>query len=263
MRKSLTIITLAFLACAAVYFAPSCSETENGAIGTTENTANALAVLDDTISPYAIPADTPLDSMPDDGCIKLRVCPPPGYLAKVFNDSNYLHYEAAEHLGIDPITAENLNAEPRRPLHRIMSCRQFYVADLSHSYPFLVPEASKLLHEIGQAFNDTLQARGGGDYRLKVTSLLRTNCSIHRLRRVNRCAVDSSAHRFGTTFDISYTRFMLTDTGGVYRTQEDLKNLLAEIIWSYRQQGRCYVKYERKSGCFHITTRPLPNDKKI
>jgi hypothetical protein len=48
---------------------------------------------------------------------------------------------------------------------------------------------------------------------------------------------------------------MLDKKGGVNRRQEDLKNLLAEVIYAVREEGKCYVKYERKSGCFHITTR--------
>ena len=62
-------------------------------------------------------------------------------------------------------------------------------------------------------------------------------------------------HRFGTTFDISYTRFMLNRLGGTYRTQEDLKNLLAEVLFAMRNEGKIYVKYERSTGCFHITAR--------
>jgi hypothetical protein len=115
--------------------------------------------------------------------------------------------------------------------------------------------ALDLLTEIGRRFNDSLKQRGGGDYRLKVTSLLRTPTTVKRLRRVNRCATDSSAHQFGTTFDISYTRFVC-DKFTVNRTQEDMKNLLAEILLDLRDANRCHVKFERFSGCFHVTTRP-------
>jgi hypothetical protein len=195
------------------------------------------------------------DSMPDNDCVRMKVHGVGGPLAKVFNDSNYLHYDVAKRLGIDPIDNDADAWNVKRPIVRIKSCPEYYVADLTHSIPYLIPSASDLLSEIGHRFNDTLKARGGGNYRLKITSLLRTNSSVKRLRRVNRCAVDSSAHRFGTTFDISYTRFMLDKKGGVNRTQEDLKNMLAEVIYAVRKEGKCYVKYERKSGCFHITTR--------
>ena len=219
---------------------------------TPENTARALEVIADNVpNPY----DNCLDTMPSDGCLKLPVRGVGGYLAKVFNDSNKYHYAEAERLGIQPIRSDRDLRELRQPLMRIKSTPEYFVAELHHSYPYLVPIAAERLAEVGRRFNDSLQARGGGDYRLKVTSLLRTDHSVKRLRRVNRASVDSSAHRFGTTFDISYTRFMLTRKGGVHRTQEDLKNLLAEVLFAMRNEGKCFVKYERFSGCFHITAR--------
>ncbi len=217
-----------------------------------ETTGDALQII------YAADSsrwDNCYDSMPDHDCVRIKLKGVGGPLAKVFNDSNYLHYDIAKKLGIDPIDNDKDAWNIKRPIVKIKSCPEYYVADLTHSIPYLIPEAADLLSEIGHRFNDTLRSRGGGSYRLKITSLLRTNSSVKRLRRVNRCAVDSSAHRFGTTFDISYTRFMLDKKGGVNRTQEDLKNMLAEVIYAVRQEGKCYVKYERKSGCFHITTR--------
>ena len=118
-----------------------------------------------------------------------------------------------------------------------------------------MPEASRLLHDIGQAFNDSLQARGGGAYRLKVTSLLRTPATVSRLRRVNRNATGESAHSYGTTFDISYSKF-ICDNDSLPRTFEDLKNLLGEVLLRFKQEGRCYVVMERRQACFHITARP-------
>ena len=85
-----------------------------------------------------------------------------------------------------------------------------------------------------------------------VTSLLRTPHTVKRLRRVNRNAVDSSTHQFGTTFDISFTRFHNLDRSKV-TADEDLKNLLGEVLLDMRDNKRCLVKYERKGGCFHIT----------
>ena len=193
--------------------------------------------------------------MPDKGSIKLKLNYPGGQLRELFCDSNYLHYAAGEKLGIEPLIHDKINWPLRRPLEKVKSTRLYYLDDLQHSYPYLVPEAKALLDEIGTRFHDTLQARGGGPYRLKVTSLLRTRHSVSKLRKVNRASVDSSSHLFGTTFDISFTNFPYSG-GEPHRTQEDLKNLLAEILYDLRQNGRCYVIYEHKPGCFHITTRP-------
>ena len=199
------------------------------------------------------PFDAHFDSMPPGG-IKMRITSP-GVLGRVFNDSNYRHLEAATTLGIEPIADMKDIWHASRPLVRIRSNRYYFVDKLTHSLPFLVPEAAELLEDISRSWVDSLKARGGGDYRLKVTSVLRTPATVKKLRRRNRNAVDSSAHCHATTFDISYAKF-ICDSVTTPRTQEDMKNLLGEVLNSFRNQGRCYVKYERKQGCFHITARP-------
>lgn len=194
------------------------------------------------------------DKMPDKGSIKLRLNYPGGTLRELFNDSNKYHYAVAEERGIEPMTDNELSLPMKTELVRVHSTEYYMLDDLRHSYPFLTSGAHELLDEIGKRFHDTLQNRGGGPYRLKVTSLLRTRKSVNKLRRVNRASVDSSAHLFGTTFDISFTNFPY-DGGNPHRTQEDLKNLLAEILYNLRQEEKCYVIYEHKPGCFHITAR--------
>lgn len=200
------------------------------------------------------PYDRHMDMMPDDGCVKMKINPLGGTLGLVFNDSNYVHLEEAERIGIHPIETLADVWRVRRPVCHIKSCREYVVDSLTHSLPYLVPEAADLLKEIGARFNDSLQARGGGSYRLKVTSVLRTKNGIKKLRRRNGNAVEASAHQFGTTFDISYAKF-ICDSVTVNRTQEDLKNLLGEVLKAIRDEGGCYVKYERKQACFHITAR--------
>lgn len=197
----------------------------------------------------------PLDSAPDAGCVKLPLRWI-GRLKREFNDSNHVHLNAARQLGITPITKESDILNMARPVTLIESCEDFFVEPPTHSFPYLVPEAAALLHEIGSRFNDTLAVRGGGSYRIKVTSLLRTPATVRRLSRVNRNASSESTHSFGTTFDISYSKFVCDNAGDTRRTFEDLKNLLGEILHDLRNEGRCYVKYEVKQSCFHITVRP-------
>lgn len=177
---------------------------------------------------------------------------PVGRLADVFNDSNKFHLQAARTLGIEPITELRQAYFTRRPLVEIVSNDHYLVDTLTHSLPFLVPEAARLLDDISTAFIDSLAARSASGYRVKVTSLLRTPMTVKRLRRVNVNASDSSTHQFATTFDISYSKFHCVDST-LNLTQEDLKNLLAEVLRDFRQQNRCLVKYERKTACFHIT----------
>ncbi len=199
------------------------------------------------------PFNTCLDSMPPGGH-KLKINFLGATLGRFFNDSNYLHIDAARRIGIAPIYGIKDAWNNGEKLVPVRTCREYYLDNLTHSLPYLVPKASDLLSDIGAAFNDTLAARGGGSYRIKVTSVLRTRSLVKSLRRRNRNAVDTSAHLFATTFDISYAKF-ICDSLTVPRTQEDLKNLLAEVVEAQRAWGRCYVKYERKQACFHITAR--------
>lgn len=175
-----------------------------------------------------------------------------GRLADVFNDSNRTQYIFAEALGITPIRSLADAYNTRRPLMHIKSNEYYFVDSLTHSLPFLVPEAALLLKRIGANFIDSLASRGADGYRIKVTSLLRTPSTVKRLRRVNVNATDSSTHQFGTTVDISYVKFACSDTTRTIN-QEDLKNLLAEVLLDLRNSQSCLVKYERKTGCFHLT----------
>ena len=194
-----------------------------------------------------------LDSMPPGGePVRVRHI---GNYAEVFNDSNVVHWTDGEKIGIQPLTDLRSFWTLERPLVKVESCRDYYLEPLTHSSPYLVEEASELLHEIGSRFNDSLLARGGGDYRIKVTSVLRTPASVKKLRRVHRNAVDSSTHLLATTFDISYAQFAAS-SDKTPRRVDDLKGILAEVLYDLRREGRCWVKYERRQPCFHITTRP-------
>lgn len=177
---------------------------------------------------------------------------PIGRLAEVFNDSNHVHLVYAKALGIKPIQRPRDAFFTDRPVVRIESCENYEIDKLTHSVPYLVPEAAALLDEIGRNFIDSLASRGADGYKVLVTSVLRTPASVSSLRRVNRNATKESTHQYATTFDISYSRFCCLDSTRTI-AQEDLKNLLGEVLRDLRDEGRCLVKYERKSPCYHIT----------
>ena len=198
------------------------------------------------------------DVAPDGGCTPLR-SKRIGPLFAAFKDLPDDHMPHARKAGIIPIEDDNGAWSNGTHLVKIISDKYLFVDTLHHSYPYLRPHAADLLEEIGKRFADSLQARGGGDYRLKVTSMLRTPRTVSALRRVNRNASQESAHSYATTFDISYSKFICDNPSGTRRTFEDLKNLLAEIMYDLRQEGRCMVKIERHQACMHITaTTPDP-----
>lgn len=170
----------------------------------------------------------------------------------VYNDSNKYQYAAGERIGITPIRSLAEAYFVNRPLVQINSGQYYTIQPLTHSIPYLVPEAAKLLETIGKNFQDSLKSKNLGNHKFYVTSLLRSAQSVKSLRRVNRNATDSSTHQLGTTFDLAYSSFEFV--GGQKRTSDvELKFVLAEVLRDLKKQKKCMVKYEKKTPCFHIT----------
>lgn len=174
-------------------------------------------------------------------------------LAKQFADLNDAHLVYARRIGIKPISSTRDIIRLERPIVHIKSGDHYHIDRLTHSYPYLVPEAAELLDTIGVRFSRKLELRGGGKYSLQVTSLLRTHESVKRLSRRNVNSTSNSAHLYGTTFDISYVRFHEAMFNTRKLNDGQLKNILAEVLLELRDQGKCLVKFERKQSCFHIT----------
>lgn len=236
MRKHFTYIYIL-----ALIFLGSCS-------GGEQSESDTIAV--DSISSETAITPAPTDRSPRKNArIKINHI---GSYRTIFNDSNKYQYAHAERLGIKPLTNVVSALHIDRPIVKIESCEYYHVDKLTHSLPYLVPEAATLLKEIGRNFIDSLHRRGGDGYKIKVTSLLRTPATIKSLRRVNINASDSSTHKFATTFDISHSNFYCEDSTRTIN-QNDLKGLLAEVLLDLHRQQRCMIKYEHKTACFHIT----------
>lgn len=176
-----------------------------------------------------------------------------------FPDSNEVQLQAARKYGVKPVRNRE-DAEARKKELVYAAADPFYHVDkLRESIPYLVPRAQFLLHDIGRSFYDSLYVKGIALHKIIVTSVLRSEEDVARLRRHNGNASENSCHRFGTTFDICYNRYVtVEDPDGPSRWQvrnDTLKWVLSEVLNDYRKNGRCYIKYEVKQGCFHITTR--------
>ena len=129
------------------------------------------------------------------------------------------------------------------------------MAKLTHSVPYLTPNAKELLDEIGSLFQKALKEKGIEKHRIIVTSILRTDEDVKQLRKVNGNASAVSAHQYATTFDITYIRYDRLSILGESASTRQLANILGDVLKQLRNEGRCYIKYEHKQHCFHITTR--------
>ena len=181
---------------------------------------------------------------------------------KCFPDLQDTQIIAAEKNGITPVRSRQ-EAETHVKQHTLVNITHspyYVVDDLTHSMPYLVPKAHHMLNTIGINFIDSCMAKGVPVHLLMVTSVLRTADDVAKLQRGNQNATTNSCHCYGTTVDIAYNRF-LPVAGGytprvpLLRWDEPMKRILSEVLFDLRNQGLCYVKYERKQGCFHLTCR--------
>ena len=174
-----------------------------------------------------------------------------------FPDSNSVQMAAAKRYGVRPVQNRQDAEHRKKELVYIGANPYFHVDRLNNSIPYLVPRASVLLQDIGRAFYDSLTVKGIPLHQIIVTSVLRTKDDVAKLRTRNLNASENSCHLYGTTFDLCYNRYKtIEDPEGHPRRavrNDTLKWVLSEVLRDFRQQKRCFIKYEVKQGCFHMT----------
>jgi len=180
-----------------------------------------------------------------------------------YSDLNELHVKFARANGIkgfksDKELKENIEKHlSKGELVKIENSKYYVVDKLTHSHPYLTPEASKLLDDIGKRFQQKLTEHKMKKRYFQITSLLRTGESQRRLGQSNVNASSNSSHLYGTTFDITYGKVFNKP-----KLDKDLEiadgpaiKLLSEVIGELRKEGRCLVVTERRERCFHITVK--------
>ena len=193
----------------------------------------------------------------DGSVVKNRIYSVPGF-SNTFPDQNDVQMASAKKYGVKPV-ADRKDAEHRKSeLVYVGSNPYFHIDKLNNSIPYLVPKAAVLLQDIGRSFFDSLQCKGVPLHKIIVTSVLRSKEDIVNLQGHNSNATTNSCHLYGTTFDICYNRYKTVETPDEKRRavrNDTLKWIFSEVLRDLREAERCYVKYEVKQGCYHITVR--------
>ena len=180
-----------------------------------------------------------------------RIWSVPSY-KDAFPDGQDVQILAANKWGVRPVRNREDAEQRKKELVYVAANPYYHVDPMRSSIPYLVPRAAVLLQDIGQSFYDSLYVKGVPLSQLIVTSVLRSMDDVAKLQRHNQNATENSCHLYGTTFDICYNRYHPV---GRYVRDDTLKWVLSEVLRDMRRQERCYVKYEVKQGCFHITVR--------
>lgn len=236
-------------------------------------TADSIRVVEDSIRMAAVPTEKSTQEekrSPEVGQSRFfnadgtpsrhRILSVTSY-SEAFPDAQEVQIVSAHKWGVSPVLNRQEAEERKAELVYVGSNPYFFVEPLNQSIPYLVPRALVLLQDIGRNFLDSLQVKGLQSHKIIVTSVLRSQEDVGRLRRYNRNATENSCHMYGTTFDIAYNRYLaVEEKARPYSKQATvadvrLKQVLSEVLRDLRQEGRCWVKYEVRQGCFHLTVR--------
>jgi len=175
------------------------------------------------------------------------------------NDPNEIHLIHAQKNGLKkPFTTNEDffskidSLKHKSVLIEVTENKFYQLKSLSHSEPYLIPEAVDMLNEIGYRFQKRLKEKKYNNYRFRITSLLRTIETQNSLSHFNHNATQHSAHLFGTTVDISYKNFYNTKTDTIESSYEAVQTL-TKVLVEMRQECKFLAVRERKQSCFHIT----------
>ncbi len=171
------------------------------------------------------------------------------YKSRLRKNSYSYHLNAAEKNGSRLVLDEEqlFHLVEEGDLVEITSGIGYEVEKLTHSHPYLTPEAKKVLDEIGQ----TYQALAGPGSFITITSGTRTIQQQKKLGRRNRNATKgTSSHSYGLSVDISYIRY-----DGEKSWDWRKRKKLEKVLSYFQKQNKIYVIKERKQNCFHITFR--------
>ncbi|HRO85760.1 MAG TPA: DUF5715 family protein [Niabella sp.] len=157
------------------------------------------------------------------------------------------HLETAKGFGLSPVKN---NADVKKLVGSkklsVTKCNKgCTINKLTHSKPYLVPTANKVLNEIAHQFYHKTKST------FTVTSITRTLHDQKTLQKVNVNAKSGvSSHNYGASFDASYIRF-----NNKRAENPRLEKALYNVLSDFQKKGKIYFIKESKQRCFHVTVR--------
>lgn len=151
--------------------------------------------------------------------------------------------------------ADEENICKKADLEKIETNKLYGVSHLTYSLPYVNEKSADFLDLLGKRMKESFEEKGISHYRFMLTSVLRTEKDQRLLQKVNANATPKeTSHYFGTTFDISQTRFMMGNSDEAKYSYR-LRNILARELIRLQEEGKCYVILESRVKCFHVTVK--------
>ncbi len=192
-------------------------------------------------------------------CDHVRFASAPIKPSNKLNDPNEAQLIHAEKNGLKhPFTTNQEflsqidSLKKKQILVEVTENKFYQLKSLTHSQPYLIPEAVDMLNEIGYRFQKRCEEKRYHNYKFRITSMLRTLEAQTSLSHRNGNATSHTAHIYGTTVDISYKNFFDTQKDTLQSKMEPIL-AMTKVLTDMRKECKLMVVRERHQSCFHIT----------
>jgi len=164
-------------------------------------------------------------------------------------DSYDLHRHHAHELNNGVIVTEAL-VSAQRTLAKVEDGKGYRIdhRQLTHSVPYLHPDAYQVLREMGAAYVDRVKGTEAEGSDFRISSLTRTSEQQEKLRKSAKgvnATPNVSTHSYGASFDI-YRFANAYDCGAAQKA-------FGEVLLEFQQAGRILLTPE--GNCVHVTVR--------
>jgi hypothetical protein len=166
----------------------------------------------------------------------------------LFQDEIPVHEKAYQYEGIKPKNDfdDLQKLIENRTLIEIKTSEYYIVEPMGASLPALLPKGITFINKLSREYRALCDQKNIEYIPFRITSATRTIKSVKALMKDNGNAIENSAHLKGKTIDITY----LTS-----KKHTKQKELFIQTLAKLKDQGLCYVKFEVKMKCLHITCR--------
>ena len=168
-----------------------------------------------------------------------------------FNDRNSIHMLAAKKSSLNSPIKKKIGIRKflkTKILIQLKEGEGYRIDKMPYSYPFLTAKTISFIDELGMEFKTACELSHLPCRPFIITSALRTKETSIKLKKINSNAKTESAHLYGCTFDIAWSRF-----GHGNNPDQEMLNLLIACLKNMQKKRKCRIKFERNQACFHIT----------
>ena len=168
-----------------------------------------------------------------------------------FNERNSIHILATKNSSLHSPIKKEIGIRKflkNKSLIRLKEGEGYIIDQMPYSYPYLTAKTISFIEALGMEFKTACELSHLPCRPFIITSALRTKETVKKLQKKNPNEKTESAHLYGCTFDIAWSRF-----GYGNNPDQEMLDVLIPCLKNMQKKRKCRIKFEMNQACFHIT----------